>query len=68
MWCSLQVLTQIRTHIRLHIILDSQCLIFRVVIADDTRRTLERRRRKIEEGNGGEMVKVKGSSGDTVEK
>lgn len=50
MWCSLQVLTQIGTHIRSHIILDSQCLIFRVVIADDTRRTLERR--KIEEGKG----------------
>lgn len=63
------MLTQISTHIHSHIILDSQCLIFGVVTADDTQRTLKRR--KVEEGKRGkgrEMVKVRGSSEESGEK
>lgn len=38
------------SHTPTHTLLDSQCLMFRVVIANDTRRTLKRR--KIEEEKG----------------
>lgn len=39
------------THTPTHTLLDSQCLIFRVVTADDTQRTMKRR--TIEKEKGG---------------
>lgn len=54
-WCPLQVLTQIDTHTYTQALLDSPCLILRVVSADGTHRTVKRRKTEEER----EMVEAK---------